>query len=540
MSVYSTHAGGTRVRATSTPQTQAIPGLAAQMTANSAGGFSFALDDWAQLDRFLILGTEGATYYASEKDHTIRATDALKRLIAADGRRVVARIVEISEAGRAPKNDPAIFALALAGAIGDVDTRRVAYTALPRVARTGTHLFQFASASNGLRGWGRGLRRAVGEWYTAKNADQLAYQLIKYQQREGWSHRDMLRLAHPMPESAAAKATYAWAVGKGVSEDAPRLIHVYEAAKAATTEAEMIRLITQEKLTWEFVPGQWLGSKAIWEALLPNLPLGATLRNLARLTANGTIGSGLSEATKMVVARITDAEALRKARIHPIAVLSALKTYAQGHGERGSLAWNPVARITDALDDAFYLSFGNVESTGKNYLLALDVSGSMGGGVIAGVPGLTPREGSAAMAMVTARTEPNYEIIGFTSGHYAKNDGVSILNVTPRMRMDEVLRNISNLPFGSTDCSLPMKWAQRNKVPADAFIVYTDSETYAGTPHPSQALQQYRGATGLNAKLVVVGMVANPFTIADPNDGGMLDVVGFDTATPNLISQFVS
>ena len=69
-------------------------------------------------------------------------------------------------------------------------------------------------------------------------------------------------------------------------------------------------------------------------------------------------------------------------------------------------------------------------------------------------------------------------------------------------------------------------------------MVYTDSETWAGNVHPVQALRQYRRATGIAAKLVVVGMVSNGFTIADPADAGMLDVVGFDTATPRLVADF--
>jgi 60 kDa SS-A/Ro ribonucleoprotein len=63
--------------------------------------------------------------------------------VAADGRRAVARIAAVSEAGRAPKNDPAVFALALAGAMGDAGTRAAALAAVPRVCRTGTHLFGF-------------------------------------------------------------------------------------------------------------------------------------------------------------------------------------------------------------------------------------------------------------------------------------------------------------------------------------------------------------------------------------------------------------
>jgi 60 kDa SS-A/Ro ribonucleoprotein len=83
-----------------------------------------------------------------------------------------------------------------------------------------------------------------------------------------------------------------------------------------------------------------------------------------------------------------------------------------------------------------------------------------------------------------------------------------------------------------------MIWAEKQKVDVDAFVVYTDSETWAGSVHPAQALRAYRQARGIPAKLVVVGMLSNGFTIADPNDAGMLDVVGFDTATPPVISDF--
>jgi 60 kDa SS-A/Ro ribonucleoprotein len=72
----------------------------------------------------------------------------------------------------------------------------------------------------------------------------------------------------------------------------------------------------------------------------------------------------------------------------------------------------------------------------------------------------------------------------------------------------------------------------------DTFVIYTDSETWAGDIHPVQALRAYRRASGIEARLVVVGMVSNGFSIADPADPEMLDVVGFDTATPQLISDF--
>ena len=98
--------------------------------------------------------------------------------------------------------------------------------------------------------------------------------------------------------------------------------------------------------------------------------------------------------------------------------------------------------------------------------------------------------------------------------------------------------DVTDLPFGGTDCALPMLYAQAHERDFDAFVVYTDSETWAGDIHPTQALRDYRQASGIDARLVVVGMVSNGFSIADPNDAGMLDVVGFDTATPPLISDF--
>ena len=49
-----------------TPQSRPIPG--STQVANSAGGYSWQVDDWTRLDRFLILGAEGGTYYIGERD----------------------------------------------------------------------------------------------------------------------------------------------------------------------------------------------------------------------------------------------------------------------------------------------------------------------------------------------------------------------------------------------------------------------------------------------------------------------------------------
>jgi len=249
-----------------------------------------------------------------------------------------------------------------------------------------------------------------------------------------------------------------------------------------------------------------------------------------------------SDATRLIVDRLGDEQRLRKARVHPIAVLAALTTYASGRSARGSATWTPLPAIVDALDGAFYASFGNVQPTGKRWLLALDVSGSMDGGEVAGIPGLTPRVASSAMAMVTMATGDPYEVVAFTGGGHwgARESQLTVLPFSPRQRLDDICRATHGMTFGGTDCALPMLYATQQRREFDMFAVYTDSETWAGHTHPSQALVEYRQQSGIDARLAVVGMVSNGFSIADPNDAGMLDVVGFDTATPEVMRAFAA
>jgi 60 kDa SS-A/Ro ribonucleoprotein len=548
-----------------TPQSQPIPGT--NQVRNSNSGYSWQVDDWVQLDRFLILGAEGGTYHIAERDLVKQNHDAIMRCIKADGIRAVNRIVEISDAGRAPKNDPAIFAFALVVAHGDVQAKTHAFANLEKVCRIGTHLFHFAEYVNAMRGWGRGLRNAVGHWYVDRGADDLAHQAVKYQQRDGWSHGDLLRLAHPKAPSVQHDAVFRWMLSGADSlgerevkrmvrgEDRvakygavggpPKLIEAFEQAKRATAAGQIVKLIYEFDLPREAIPTQWLNEAVVWEALLERMPMTAMIRNLGKMTSLGLL-KPFSDAKRLIVRKLRDETALKRARIHPLAVLVAQKIYAQGHGDKGALKWSPVSAVVDALDEAFYATFQNVEPCGKPVLLALDVSGSMAASMIAGSC-ISAREASAAMALITAATEPECEIIAFSAPahggyggmHGGGEPGITRVNLSPRMLLADVIKVIAAIPMGGTDCALPMVWAARNKLNVAGFITYTDSETWAGNIHPAQALRQYRSEFVGDAKAVVVGMTSNGFTLADPNDRGMLDVVGFDTTVPAVIADFV-
>jgi 60 kDa SS-A/Ro ribonucleoprotein len=535
-----------------TPQSQPIPGK--NMVANSAGGFSFPVDQWERLKRFLILGSEGGSYYATEQTLTVENAKNVLKCIETDGKKTIGIIVEVSDAGRAPKNDPAIFALALAAAFGDDAARKYALDVMPQVCRIGTHLFTFVEYIKGMRGWGRGLRRAIGAWYTEKEARQLAYQLVKYRQRNGWTHIDTLRKAHPNPLNETQGAIFKWVTKRDEAtwKDAPEqpnndalaFIWAFERVQQASDVKTVLKLIQDYDLPREALPTQWLNNASVWDALLLKMPMTAMIRNLGNMSKSGLLVAG-SDAEKHVVQTLTNAEILRKARVHPIAVLSALRVYAGGTALKGGSRfgnagyysvvpnqdWTPAAKVIDALDTAFELAFKNVEPTNKSTMLALDVSGSMSVGMVAGTPGLTPRDGSAAMAMVTARTEPNYMFTAFSTK-------MMPLNISAKMRLDTVIKTVSGLPFAGTDCGLPMLYALEKKLKVETFVVYTDSETWAGRMAPIQALRDYREKMGIAAKLIVVGMIGNNFSIADPDDAGMMDVIGFDSSAPTVMADF--
>lgn len=522
-----------------TPQTQAIPGREAEMVSNSAGGVTFTLDTWGYLDRFLILGSDTPSYYASAKKLTVGAGKNVIACINVDGKKTVDRIVEISQSGRAPKNDSAIFALALCATCSNPQVVEMAFEALPKVARIGTHLFQFISAIEAIKPkgtWNAATKRGVAAWYTKRHTDRLAVQMLKYQSRDGWAHRDVLRLAHVKPQNELQSAMFRYAVkgadGLEKGTPVPQLLVDFETLKRDPSKTNALRIISEQKdMSWEMIPTELHRDVDVMSALVDTMGMTALIRKLGQLTNIGVIAP-LSKGAKTVIGKLADKEAIKAGRVHPITILNAFNQYKKGHGDKGSLTWTANQQILDALNDAFYDSFQYIESTGQNYLLGIDCSGSMWSSACQGASNISAAEAAAVMALSVAKRESNYWMGGF-------NGVMSELKITPNMRLDQVLDVMKKFSWGTTDCSLPMEHAlSHNMSNVNKFVVYTDNETYAGRRQPVQALAAYRQRFVKDAKLIVCGTSVTNFTIADPKDPGMLDIVGFDSAAPQLIQTF--
>ncbi|KAH7719605.1 CRE-ROP-1 protein [Aphelenchoides avenae] len=599
---------------------------------NNAGGFVFKVNDVTRIRRFLILGTEGGTYYVQEKELTLDNVRALvKMLDEGRGGLLLREIVEISLAGRAPKQEPTLMALALLchyrpSWLPDIDKvrrlrdpygkdkeeyeqkmslidryrqlKKAAFTAILKVCSTSPQLFTFAKFSkmiaqkfNKSDGWGRAMRATIAKWYSSKSATELAMHITTHPQRNGYSHRDLLRLAHPHaapslrrrrwddrcpPETLVYDQLFHYACTGRLSaekrqlpvdqdeparkrercdyEITPQMVQAENASQAiqlinAVAEAKTFKpddrgaeercaeLIRQHGLVREHVPTELLNSMVVWAALLEKMPMTALIRDLSTLSTLGMISEDASESSYVdsVVAKLTDETVIQKARIHPISVLLAAATYKKGRGMRGSLTWSVNERIEAALDEAFLKAFKNVEPTGKRYCLAVDVSGRQSTSAIDTRSGvISCREASVAMSKVFLETEPQVECMAcqdeFVPLPFKKGD-----------KLTDMVQHVEKISSGNMVCARPMLWALKERKKFDVFIVFTtDCKIRAGEVHPFKALQDYRREMDVpDAKLVMMGMTSTDFAIADPTDPGMLDVCGFDAAIPELVRSFV-
>jgi hypothetical protein len=348
-------------------------------------------------------------------------------------------------------------------------------------------------------------------------------------------------------------------VSRDLIDTAVYLKAIMEIEACTTSVADLykaLKLVRDHGLVREQIPTHLLNSSDIWTELLKSkgangkqngMPLEALMRNLGKLSS---LPNFMPTNTEFICARLSSEEDIQKSRIHPFKVLVASKIYGMGKALKGALAWTVSPRVHDQLTTTFMRSFKNVAPTGRRYMAALDVSGSMSVACM-GCPAISCRQASAALAHMLYETEPHVYVRGFTSSTtsgysissrpVSPDDGFRNFDHLVRrgMTLDQFIR-ATDAPYGATDCSLPMLRAIDENLDVDVFIIMTDNETFAGKVHPQVALENYRKhANKPDAKLIVVGMTANSLTIADPNDRNTLNLAGFDASMPEIIAMFV-
>lgn len=517
-----------------TPQSQPIPGK--QMIQGRSGGYMFEAGTWAMVRRCLIIGTANGAYYANKHELTDEFVNTLKQAIEEDPKRTAEEIVYASD-GRAVNNSAPLLALVLLSMGSKPEAKQAFLEIFPQVVRTASHFYEWLSYTKALRGFGRIIRKAGTEWLSRSDVKGLAYQLLKYKQRHGFSNRDVLRLFHVYPPTADHQALFNWIV-KGWEtlpehppSEALKQIWWYEWLKRNPKQTQTA--IKEGQLTHEMAAPIGKMDKEAWQLLFDGMPIGAMLRNLGSLTEIGVLRADAMANLDRVESMLNNRDHLRKGRIHPIDVLKALKTYQSGGRiGRSKKTWEPVDRIMDILNQAVELSFEVQESTGKTFMHAVDVSGSMSYYQVSSV-NLSCSEIAAAMALTTAKAEKNYMIRGFA-------DEFRDLKITAKDSFHSALKKVSDQTFGATDASVTYDWMIKKRFKADVVCFWTDNESWAGQKHPSQALAEYRKRINPDIKAIYVTLSPYNITLVDPDDPNSWDLSGFDPSMPKLIQMIAN
>ncbi|XP_053389596.1 RNA-binding protein Ro60-like [Mercenaria mercenaria] len=538
-------------------------------------------DDMVLLRRFLYLGTE-SVYSSTFVYPDQKYADLINRLIyEGRGKEVVQLLATINYSGSAPRHNYIIFALAVCARSDDISTKKLAYDNLCQICRIPTHFFMFVDfcqfesekSQSRSKGWGRAHRRAVLKWYEekCKNPEGLARLLTTYNlcTVEGhgnrWSHKDIFRLGHLSSDDDLMKVVKTFVLfgfkkaQSQVSEETKKNERVSEfltyigstiKAKICFDEDELVGLIKRHGLGKQRVSKALMTSKNVWEAILKTMQPEAEI-DICMLSAKGLCGED-SEIEKEIIEKITNADFFHRARVHPIRVLSVLLTYEKGEKRIGRKSnprkkrkWNVNKNIVKALNEAYEFSFRDVQPTGKHVLLAVDVSENMRVSC-KGCPTIMCNQAAASMMMMTARTEPNCKIFGFS-------EGFTQIRIDEDDTFSQTVEKMESLPSGKADCAIPMLWAKQHKEKIDVFIVYTDNIPTNGQTNPSKALEEYRRTMNQpETKLILVAMAPNPDTTADPSrqvvidskkatthDDREINIVGFDAHAATLIAKFI-
>lgn len=509
---------------------KSVRSLNSDQVHNNSGGAVHLLSDFDTLKRFLLIGTEGGTYYQSEQDLTSKNIEIVEKYVKTNANQVLDIVQDYLVRGAAPKRVALIYTLAyIAKRSGSPSMANRAYLIASNHLNTPTDFFDFASCIKNLGGFSTGFKKCIARWYANKTDNKLDYHLAKYQQRNGWTHKDLLNLAHiPYnPETVNRNELIKFAVFKEgeltpsknkttlpdyLSHPNPDTWNVNTwstfNAKNIDNVADIVKLIREFKLPFESIPKPLLKEKEVWEALLVNMPMQATLRNLNNFQKHGLLEIG-SASSKIVIDRINSLEAIKSSRIHPIAILLA------------STMWNGTnSRLKEALESAFKLAMQTVEPSGKSFIVALDTSGSMDY-PINGYP-IPCVEFGAKLAKVIYDTEPGSYVGVFS--HKFK------LVTDPNKIMEERV-------FGSTDPSSVITYLLEKNISIDCIITITDNECNRGYNF-TDILKKYREKVKKNVKLVVIGLTSTNFSIGDPKDPYVLGIAGFDPSVPAMISEF--
>jgi 60 kDa SS-A/Ro ribonucleoprotein len=346
---------------------------------------------------------------------------------------------------------------------------------------------------------GRAVKREVSAFLNCVSE----YWALKYNgQGRGYSLGDMVSTAHPKATSEKQNAIFQYLIGKEYNADLVPQISAFEQLKKATTSEDKIRLITEGRIPHEVATGAVKPDKAIWNAILPQMPIFALLRNLNTMDRAGV----LDENRQYITEKLTNAEALKKSKILPFRFLNAFNKVESGWAK-------------DVLRHCVELTFGNLPEIPGRTAVFLDISGSMDGEYL--------RIGSVFALALFKKTKGNGVFWLFDTNTYDPKASLhdSILSQAERIHT-----------VGGTDTGAPVRALIGNKEKVDNIIIITDEQQNTGSPF-YRNLVAYREKINRDTRAFVIDIAPYRSAMIPPSDKNSWYIYGWSDTVLQYISM---
>jgi 60 kDa SS-A/Ro ribonucleoprotein len=486
-------------------------------THNAAGGIAYARGPEAALALYAATGCLNGTFYAGAEEQLETALQLCARV----DPRFIAKTAVYARRTAFMKDMPALLLASVS-----LRDREAFAAAFPRVIDNGRMLRNLVqilrSGRVGRKSLGSMPKRLVREWFERASVEQIVQAAIG----NAPSLADVIKMVHPKPADVEREALYAWVIGKPYDEaKLPETLRAYEAFKRDPHSVALPDLPFQYYTSLPLTIKHWraLARRASWQTLRQNLNAFAR-HDVFKDQA----------VVYDVVAKLTDAESIRRARAFPYQLLTAYNATA-GQSEQ-----DVPSAIREALQDAMEIATRNVPKIDGDVVVAVDVSGSMSSPVTGYRQGSTSKvrcvDVAALVAACVLRANPQARVLPFDTE-------VRNLRPNPRDSVMTQARELAKLCGGGTNVSAPLQLLNREQAKVDLLVLVSDNESWADT--------RYGGATETmrhwaqiktrcpQAKLVCIDLQPTTTSQAVERED-VLHVGGFSDAVFDLLANFAA
>jgi len=481
-------------------------------TRNEAGGRAYTLSPKQQLAQLAATGCFNDTFYASAETQLEQILNVAQKI---EPLFIAKTAIYARECGYM-KDMPALLLAMLA-------ERDVALCAqiFDRVIDGGKMLRNFAqmvrSGVTGRKSFGTRPKKLIQQWLLAANEKQLLQAAIG----NNPSLADVVKMVHPKPREAWRAAWFAWLIGKPYERAAlpplPRAFEDYKAQRSGKLPDVPFQLLTALEL-----------DTAAWAQIAHNGSWQQVRQSLNTFARHGVFRD--DSIVWEVVAKLTDASAIAKARVMPYQLLTAYQA--------ADSALPPAIR--EALQDAMEIAVQNVPRLAGNIVVCPDVSGSMNSSVTGYRQGATSAtrcvDVAALVSAAMLRHNPQARVLPFDTR-------VAKIQLNPRDSIMTNAEKLAQLCGGGTSCSAPLAWLNREKAPVDLLLMISDNESWADVARGknSAMLAEWDKIKERCPQAKLVCLDIQPYaTVQARNRHDILNIGGFSDQVFHLLGAFAA